>query len=122
MPVGWTRLIFKNFEFPYVDGTIDGGPNDIYGADINAGNLNARFDVIVFNNTGLAGGGRGGRGGGGAAAGGRGGRGGVTTSGGSGDTRRVRSSPCRRNIRSAKPRSTRRGRPPCSSSSKMAAR
>jgi hypothetical protein len=77
MPVGWTRLIFKNFEFPYVDGTIDGGPNDLYGADINAGNLNARFDVIVFNNTGLAGGGRGGRGGGGGAAGGRGGRGGA---------------------------------------------
>ncbi len=58
MPVGWTRLIFKNFEFPYVDGAIDGGPNDIYGADINAGNLNAKFDVIVFNNIGLAGGGR----------------------------------------------------------------
>jgi hypothetical protein len=81
MPVGWTRLIFKNFEFPYVDGAIDGSPNDIYGSDLNAGNLNARFDVIVFNNTGLAGAGRGGagRGGGapaGAAGGGRGGRGG----------------------------------------------
>ena len=75
MPVGWTRLIFKNFEFPYVDGAIDGSPNDIYGSDINAGNLNARFDVIVFNNTGLAGGGRGGFGGRAGAAG-RGGRGG----------------------------------------------
>ena len=74
MPVGWTRLIFKNFEFPYVDGAISGSPNDIYGADINAGNLNARFDVIVFNNVGLSGGGRGGFGRGGGAAAGRGGR------------------------------------------------
>ncbi|HUL74401.1 MAG TPA: M14 metallopeptidase family protein [Vicinamibacterales bacterium] len=71
MPVGWTRLIFKNFEFPYVDGAIDGSVNDIYGPDINAGNLNAKFDVIVFNNVAIgAGGGRGGfgRGGGGANA------------------------------------------------------
>ena len=88
MPVGWTRLIFKNFEFPYVDGTIDGGPNDIYGADVNAGNLNARFDVIVFNNTGLGGGGRGGAGRGGAGAGGgRGGRGGGDEAAPSGDSR-----------------------------------
>jgi hypothetical protein len=71
MPVGWTRLIFKNFEFPYVDGAIDGSVNDIYGPDINAGNLHAKFDVIVFNNVGIGGGGgRGGPGGGGANAGG----------------------------------------------------
>ncbi len=82
MPVGWTRLIFKDFEFPYTDGAIDGSANDIYGPDINAGNLHAKFDVIVFNNVALGGGGRGGRGGGrggggggGAAAAGRGGRG-----------------------------------------------
>ena len=75
MPVGWTRLIFKNFEFPYVDGAIDGSPNDIYGGDINAGNLSSRFDVIVFNNVGLTGSGRGGGfGRGGGAPAGRGGR------------------------------------------------
>jgi hypothetical protein len=71
MPVGWTRLIFKNFEFPYTDGEINGSVNDIYAQDINAGNLGAKFDVIVFNNVGLGGGGggRGGPGGGGAGAG-----------------------------------------------------
>lgn len=73
MPVGWTRLIFKNFEFPYTDGAISGSVNDIYAQDINAGNLNAKFDVLVFNNVGIGGGGArgggGGRGGGGAGAG-----------------------------------------------------
>lgn len=66
MPVGWTRLIFKNFEFPYVDGAINGSPNDIYPADINAGDLNSKFDVLVFNNVAVCpgGGGRGGGGGG----------------------------------------------------------
>jgi hypothetical protein len=108
MPVGWTRLIFKNFEFPYTDGAISGSVNDIYAADINAGNLNAKFDVIVFNDVGIGGGGRGGRGGpavagadvtaggagaggaGGGGAGGGGGRGGGAAASGDvppGDTR-----------------------------------
>jgi hypothetical protein len=83
MPTGWTRLIFKEFEFPYVEDT-----NDVFPPDINAGNLHAKYDVLVFNNESLGGGG--GRGGGGGAAfggdvppaagagaqGGRGGRGG----------------------------------------------
>jgi Zinc carboxypeptidase len=68
MPVGWTRLIFKNFEFPYAEDV-----DDVYAPTINAGNLNAKYDVLVFNNESLGvGGGRGGRGGRGAnAAGGR---------------------------------------------------
>ncbi len=62
MPAGWTRLIFKNFEFPFVEDT-----NDVYPPDINAGNLRAKYDVLVFNGESLGGGG-GGRGGGGGAA------------------------------------------------------
>ncbi len=81
MPVGWTRLIFKNFEFPFVEDSY----NDVFGPDINAGNLHAKYDVLVFNGVGLgAGGGRGGRGGGGgagAAGAGRGGRGGQEAAG-----------------------------------------
>src|SRR6185503_6978674 len=66
MPVGWTRLVFKNFEFPFVEDSY----NDVFPPDINAGNLNAKYDVLVFNNVGFGGGGggRGGRGGGGAGA------------------------------------------------------
>jgi hypothetical protein len=86
MPVGWTRLIFKEFEFPYGEDV-----NDLYGADINAGNLHAKYDVLVFNNEGLGLGGGGGRGGGGGAggapAGGRGGRGGAPDVAAPGDTR-----------------------------------
>ncbi len=69
MPVGWTRLIFKNFEFPFVEDS----ENDVFGPDINAGNLHAKYDVLVFNNENMGGGGgRGGRGGGGGAGGGGG--------------------------------------------------
>ncbi len=39
MPSGWTRLILEQFEFPY---------EVVYGADLDAGNLNARFDVLLF--------------------------------------------------------------------------
>jgi Zinc carboxypeptidase len=79
MPVGWTRLIFKNFEFPYTEDV-----DDVYAPTINAGNLNAKYDVLVFNNEnmGVGGGrgGRGGRGGGGAgAAAGRAGAAGQTS-------------------------------------------
>ena len=53
MPSGWTRLIFENFEFPY---------EVVFPPDLDAGNLNAKFDVLVFNDSALGGGG--GRGGG----------------------------------------------------------
>jgi hypothetical protein len=65
MSAGWTRLIFKNFEFPYIEET-----NDVYPPDINAGNLRAKYDVLVFNGESLGGGGGGRGGGGGAMAGG----------------------------------------------------
>jgi len=92
MPVGWTRLIFKNFEFPFVEDS----ENDVFGPDINAGNLHAKYDVLVFNNEAMGGGGgRGGRGGGGGgnpdipppdvtAAGGAGAAGGGAAGGGAG--------------------------------------
>jgi hypothetical protein len=76
MPSGWTRLLFENFEFPF---------EVVFPPDLDAGNLRAKYDVLVFNDSGLpaaaGGGGRGGRGGAGAGgdapeAGGRGGRGG----------------------------------------------
>ena len=66
MPIGWTRLIFKNFEFPFVEDSY----NDVFPPDINAGNLRAKYDVLVFNDASLGGGGgRGGGGGGGGGAG-----------------------------------------------------
>jgi hypothetical protein len=65
MPTGWTRLIFKEFEFPYLEDT-----NDVFPPEINAGNLHAKYDVLVFNNESLGGGGGRGGGGGGFAAGG----------------------------------------------------
>ncbi len=67
MPSGWTRLIFENFEFPY---TV------VYPPMIDAGNLRDKFDIIIFNDSGIpgVGGAGGGRGGGG--GGGRGGAGG----------------------------------------------
>jgi hypothetical protein len=76
MPAGWTRLLLENFEFPF---------EVVYPPMLDAGNLRAKYDVLVFNDTGLSAGGGGGRGGGrgaggdtpdtppGAAAGGAGG-------------------------------------------------
>jgi hypothetical protein len=58
MPSGWTRWILEQFEFPYTR---------VYAPELDAGNLNARFDTIVFVNGGIPSaspGGRGGRGGG----------------------------------------------------------
>jgi uncharacterized membrane protein YgcG len=81
MPVGWTRLVFKNFEFPFVEDSY----NDVFAPDINAGDLHAKYDVLVFNNEGLGGGG--GRGGGGGAGGGRGGGGGASADVAPGDDR-----------------------------------
>ena len=55
------RLIFKDFEFPYVEER-----DDVFPPDINAGNLRDKYDVLVFNNESLGAGaapaeGRGGR-------------------------------------------------------------
>jgi Zinc carboxypeptidase len=38
-PTGWTRWLFEQFEFPY---------EIVYPADLDAGNLASRFDVIVL--------------------------------------------------------------------------
>jgi hypothetical protein len=81
MPAGWTRYVLERFEVPFVN---------VYPQTIDAGNLNAKFDVLIFVDGAIPeqnGGGRGGRGGGGggadsAAAGGRGGRGGGGGGGG----------------------------------------
>jgi hypothetical protein len=68
MDEGWTEWLLDTHDFTY---TL------ITPADLQSGNLNARFDVIVFASQGIgAGGGRGG-GGGGGGGGGRGGRGGA---------------------------------------------
>ncbi len=64
MEEGWTRLVFEQFDFPY---------SSVMDVEIQAGDLNASYDVLVFPDdswaaiTGLPGtdgGGRGGRGGG----------------------------------------------------------
>ncbi len=70
MPAGWTRLILRDFEFPFEEGR-----DDLFPPDINAGNLRAKYDVLVFNNENLSVGGAG-RAAGAGAVGGTGGRGG----------------------------------------------
>jgi len=57
MPSGWTRWILEQFEFPF---------SRVFAQELDAGNLNAKYDVLIFvdgANFG-GGGGRGGRGGG----------------------------------------------------------
>ena len=39
MPSGWTRWIFEQFHFPF---------SVVYAPELDAGNLNAKYDVIVF--------------------------------------------------------------------------
>lgn len=57
MPSGWTRLILENFEYPY---TV------VFPQEIDAGNLRAKYDVIVLTSGMVSdGAGRGGGGGGG---------------------------------------------------------
>jgi hypothetical protein len=58
MPAGWTKLMLENFEHKY---------EVVYPPMLDAGNLRAKYDVLIFNDTGLSagGGGRGGGGGGG---------------------------------------------------------
>ncbi len=57
MPSGWTRFELEQFEFPY---------KLIYPKELDAGNLNAKYDVIIFVDAAFQGGaggrGRGGRG------------------------------------------------------------
>jgi hypothetical protein len=79
MPSGWTRLVFENFEFPH---TV------VYPPMLDAGNLISKYDILIFNDSGIpgvpaapcgasgAGGGAGGGRGGGGGGGGRGGGGG----------------------------------------------
>lgn len=58
MPAGWTRWILEQFEFPF---------ERVFAPQLDAGNLNAKYDVLVFVTgaiPGTGGGGRGGRGGG----------------------------------------------------------
>jgi hypothetical protein len=61
MESGWTRWILEQFEFPF---------SRVYAPELDAGNLNAKFDVLVFVSgavpalpSAAGGGGRGGRGG-----------------------------------------------------------
>jgi hypothetical protein len=44
MPSGWTRWIFEQYEFPY---------EVVYPQTLDAGNLNAKFDVLVFVDGGI---------------------------------------------------------------------
>jgi hypothetical protein len=44
MPSGWTRWLFEQFEFPF---------EVVYPQTLDAGNLNAKFDVLVFVDGGI---------------------------------------------------------------------
>ena len=72
MPSGWTRYLLEQFEFPF---------EVVFPKTLDAGDLIAKYDVLVFPSdmipSQLTGGGRGGRGGRGGGRGG-GGRGGQT--------------------------------------------
>ncbi len=59
MPSGWTRWILEQFEFPF---------QRVFAPELDAGGLNAKYDVLIFVTgaipaSGGDGGGRGGRGG-----------------------------------------------------------
>jgi hypothetical protein len=61
MPSGWTRWILEGFEFPF---------SRVFAPELDAGNLNWRYDSLIFVDGAIPpptepGGGRGGRGGGG---------------------------------------------------------
>ena len=56
MPSGWTRWILEQFEFPFTR---------VFAQELDAGNLNAKYDVLIFVDGAIpAAGGTGGRGGG----------------------------------------------------------
>jgi hypothetical protein len=68
MPSGWTRWLLEQFEFPF---------EVVFPKALDAGNLSAKYDVIIFpSGVGPSVGGGGGRGGGRGGGGGGGGRGG----------------------------------------------
>ena len=59
MPSGWTRWILEQFEYPFTR---------VFAPELDAGNLNAKYDVLIFVDGAIPGtsteqGGRGGRGG-----------------------------------------------------------
>jgi len=56
MDAGWARWIFEQYEFPF---------QRVFPQELDAGNLNAKYDVLVFVGGGIPGAGGGGRGGGG---------------------------------------------------------
>src|SRR5690606_37463549 len=56
MPSGWTRWLLEQFEFPF---------EVVYPQRLNAGDLDDDFDVLVFVDGAIPGGGGGGFGGGG---------------------------------------------------------
>jgi hypothetical protein len=62
MPSGWTRWLFEQYEFPF---------SLVYTAQLDSGNLRAKYDVLVFVDGAIStqGGGRGGGGGGGGGGG-----------------------------------------------------
>jgi hypothetical protein len=60
MPAGWTRLILEQFEMPF---------RTVYAKELDAGNLNRRYDVLLFVDGGIPRATPGGRGGGFAGAG-----------------------------------------------------
>ena len=59
MPAGWTRWILEQWEFPF---------ERVFAPALDAGNLDRKFDVLVFVTGAIPGAQGGGRGGGGAAA------------------------------------------------------
>jgi hypothetical protein len=59
MPSGWTRWMFEQYEFPYTQ---------VFAQELDAGNLSAKYDVLVFVDGGIP------EGAGGAGMGGFGGR------------------------------------------------
>lgn len=63
MDAGWTRWILEQFDFPF---------ERVFAPALDAGNLNAKYDVLIFVGGAIpaSGAGRGGRGGGAAPAGG----------------------------------------------------
>jgi hypothetical protein len=65
MESGWTRWILEQFEFPFIR---------VFPPELDAGNLNAKYDVLIFVNGAIPsssqGAGRGGRGAGGGRGGG----------------------------------------------------
>jgi hypothetical protein len=65
MSAGWMRWVLEQFEFKF---------DRVFAPQLDAGNLNAKYDVLLFATGAIPGaGGGGGRGGGGGAGGGRGG-------------------------------------------------